>query len=52
MMRMAKTYTTVSVPQKTKAKFDARKEDYYGMELADQISNEKFVEDLLEEVRE
>lgn len=48
---MAKKYTTVSVPQKTKAKFDARKEDYYGREIANQISNEKFVEDLLEEVR-
>jgi len=48
---MAKTYTTISVPLKTKAKFEARKEDYYG-ELASEVSQERFVEDLLAEVRD
>lgn len=48
---MAKRYTTVSMSLKTKAKFEARKEDYYGNELASEVSQEKFIEDLLEEVK-
>lgn len=49
---MVKCYTTISVKLSTKAKFDARKEDYYGRELAQEVSHEKFLEDLLEEARD
>lgn len=48
---MAKTYTTISVPLKTKARWDMIKEEMYG-DLAEEVSHERMAEDLLEEVRD
>lgn len=46
---MAK-YTTVSLSHKTKGRFELAKEKYYGEEIADQISHDRFVEDVCDDV--
>lgn len=47
---MAKTYTTISVPLRTKARWDMMKSEMYG-DLAEQVSQEKMTEDLLDKAK-
>lgn len=47
-----KLRTTIGVYEDTKAKFELAKEAYYGEDVAGEITHDKFINDLLDDVLE
>lgn len=43
---MAKTYTSIGITHRTKGRFELAKEEYYGEDLCEEVSQDKFLDDL------